>query len=232
MEGLLNYVYYQAGALNSYDAVGHLLHFTLYDVNTGPCGNFSTGHDPQHGRPGRALEGRRQDHPAHADRAVRLVARPEPAGHQPGPRSRSPTTRPSARRGISPNNAAARAICDPNSKTKQVKATPLQSRPGAKPSGSSSHASPTRPTGPGGATGPAGGPPTTTTPQTPLPPTPGGTADPGGTIKHLRDLLGLGGGGGSANGSGGLLGGVTGGLKSSRTDGRAANDLLNFMFSN
>ena len=36
LEGLLNYAYYQAGALNQFDQVGHLLHFSLYDIFTGP----------------------------------------------------------------------------------------------------------------------------------------------------------------------------------------------------
>jgi phospholipid/cholesterol/gamma-HCH transport system substrate-binding protein len=52
LEGLLNYVYYQTGALNQYDQNGHLLHFSLYDVFTGPCGMFSSGHDATTGSPG------------------------------------------------------------------------------------------------------------------------------------------------------------------------------------
>ena len=52
LEGLLNYVYYQTGALNQYDQIGHLLHFSLYNVNTGPCGHFSSGRDPDTGAPG------------------------------------------------------------------------------------------------------------------------------------------------------------------------------------
>lgn len=43
LEGLLNYAYYQPGALNQFDAVGHLLHFSLFSFETGPCGHFSTG---------------------------------------------------------------------------------------------------------------------------------------------------------------------------------------------
>jgi phospholipid/cholesterol/gamma-HCH transport system substrate-binding protein len=50
LEGLLNYVYYQTGALNQYDQNGHLLHFSLYDIFSGPCGNFSTGHDKTSGQ--------------------------------------------------------------------------------------------------------------------------------------------------------------------------------------
>jgi ABC-type transporter Mla subunit MlaD len=57
LEGLLNYVYYQPGALNQYDQVGHLLHFSLYNIFTGPCGHFSTGRDPQTGEPGVPAEG-------------------------------------------------------------------------------------------------------------------------------------------------------------------------------
>ncbi len=52
LEGLLNYAYYQTGAINQYDQVGHLLHFSLYNVFTGPCGAFDTGRDPQTGAPG------------------------------------------------------------------------------------------------------------------------------------------------------------------------------------
>lgn len=40
MEGLLNYLYYQGGALNSFDETGHLLHFQLYTIFQGPCGDF------------------------------------------------------------------------------------------------------------------------------------------------------------------------------------------------
>jgi ABC-type transporter Mla subunit MlaD len=47
LEGLLNYLYYQTGALNQFDQVSHLLHFSLYEVDSGPCGHQTTG-----GRPG------------------------------------------------------------------------------------------------------------------------------------------------------------------------------------
>lgn len=52
LEGLLNYAYYQPGALNQFDQVGHLLHFTLYYIQSGACGHFDSGHDPQTGEPG------------------------------------------------------------------------------------------------------------------------------------------------------------------------------------
>jgi ABC-type transporter Mla subunit MlaD len=52
LEGLLNYVYYQAGAINQYDQNGHLLHISLYDIFTGPCGKFASGYDADTGAPG------------------------------------------------------------------------------------------------------------------------------------------------------------------------------------
>jgi hypothetical protein len=57
LEGLLNYAYYQAGAVNQFDQIGHLLHFSLYNIFTGPCGNFSSGRDPQTGARGVPAEG-------------------------------------------------------------------------------------------------------------------------------------------------------------------------------
>ena len=45
LEGLLNYVYYQALGINQYDDVSHLFRFGIYEANTGACGAFSTGND-------------------------------------------------------------------------------------------------------------------------------------------------------------------------------------------
>ncbi len=52
LEGLLNYAYYQSGSINQFDQIGHLLHFSLYYINTGPCGHFDSGHDRESGEPG------------------------------------------------------------------------------------------------------------------------------------------------------------------------------------
>ncbi len=61
MEGLLNYAYYQTGALNQFDMIGHLLHFTLFEpLVTSPCGHVHAegnygdgtgGTDPQSAPP-------------------------------------------------------------------------------------------------------------------------------------------------------------------------------------
>ncbi len=47
MEGLLNYVYYQPGAINQYDQIGHLLHFSIFEIGSGPCRAYNAGeYDP------------------------------------------------------------------------------------------------------------------------------------------------------------------------------------------
>lgn len=45
LEALLNYVYYQSGAINQFDSVGHFLHFNVFDVGGGPCGMFNARPD-------------------------------------------------------------------------------------------------------------------------------------------------------------------------------------------
>ncbi len=56
-EGLLNYAYYQALSINQFDKASHLLHFGLYEANTGPCGAFHSGHNTATGDPGVPAEG-------------------------------------------------------------------------------------------------------------------------------------------------------------------------------
>jgi ABC-type transporter Mla subunit MlaD len=43
-ENLINYIYYQPGAINQYDEVGHYLHFSVYEPNN-PCTSYATGVD-------------------------------------------------------------------------------------------------------------------------------------------------------------------------------------------
>ena len=58
MEGLLNYVYYQPGAINQYDEIGHLLHFSIFEVGSGPCANYNAGeYDPDGPGPEPAQKG-------------------------------------------------------------------------------------------------------------------------------------------------------------------------------
>ncbi len=58
MEGLLNYVYYQTGAINQFDEIGHLLHFSIFEVGTGPCEAYNAGeYDPDGPGPDPAVPG-------------------------------------------------------------------------------------------------------------------------------------------------------------------------------
>ena len=52
LEGLLNYVRNQTLAINQFDAISHLFRFGIYEANTGLCGSFSSGRDPETGEPG------------------------------------------------------------------------------------------------------------------------------------------------------------------------------------
>ena len=44
-------------ALNQFDRGGHTLHINLYEYQSGPCGNFSSGYDTATGEPGIPAEG-------------------------------------------------------------------------------------------------------------------------------------------------------------------------------
>lgn len=56
-ESILNYAYRQTLAINQFDRVGHLLHFNLNYVFTGPCGAFNSGRDEETGEPGVPTDG-------------------------------------------------------------------------------------------------------------------------------------------------------------------------------
>jgi hypothetical protein len=46
LEALLNYVYYQSGAINQFDSFGHFLQFNISDTGgVGECGTFNAGPD-------------------------------------------------------------------------------------------------------------------------------------------------------------------------------------------
>jgi ABC-type transporter Mla subunit MlaD len=51
-ENLLNWIYYIAGATNEFDQTGHATRVSFFNFQTGPCGQFSTGHDKTTGQPG------------------------------------------------------------------------------------------------------------------------------------------------------------------------------------
>ena len=58
LEALLNYTYYQTLAINQFDEIGHLLHFSIFEVGTGPCANYNAGeYDPDGPGPGAPQKG-------------------------------------------------------------------------------------------------------------------------------------------------------------------------------
>jgi hypothetical protein len=46
LEGLLNYAYYQALAVNQFDQLGHLLHFIVFEFEGPDCGHYTADKDP------------------------------------------------------------------------------------------------------------------------------------------------------------------------------------------
>jgi hypothetical protein len=99
MEGLLNYVYYQTGALNQFDSVGHLLHFILYDVQTSPCASFNAGPTYPNG----------STDPKTADRCVAVLGDNQPGIGQNGPTGNLPRYDNS----VCPQGSTDLSICDP-----------------------------------------------------------------------------------------------------------------------
>jgi hypothetical protein len=223
MEGLLNYVYYQAGSINQFDRVSHMLHFSLYEVQTGPCGNFSSGHNTTTGAPGvpAAAGGTTTDF-LQADPCVGWLGPNQPGINQD---LHLPPYDPSVcPHGTSPSSAL--ALCNP------AGASSASTASTSVDSGGNSGGTPTPPGSgapqpSGGGQSPSGG----SQPNIPLPPNtslPGSTQD---LLNTLQNLLGLGQGGssqGSSGGIGGLLHGGTSGT--SGAGNQAGQDLLNFLF--
>jgi phospholipid/cholesterol/gamma-HCH transport system substrate-binding protein len=220
MESLLNYVYYQAGALNQFDQVGHQLHVSLYNAVTGPCGNFSSGHDPTTGAPGvPSKTGGKTTDITQTDPCVSWLGPNQPGINED---LHLPPYDPS----VCPNGttpAAALVYCNPagtaakpSSKAGAFRASG-QTSGGAGASGptagSASSASPSAAgTASGGGSGSAAG--SGAGGQGPVPNLPPGVVPHGGNaLQNLDHVLGLAhGGGGGANGSAGGPGGGAGGV--------------------
>jgi virulence factor Mce-like protein len=230
LEGLLNYAYYQAGAINQYDDVSHLLHFSLYGVNQsgGPCGTYSTGRDPQTGEPGVPAEGGGtttdilEAHPCVAWLGDSAPGINEDLGL---PRY-DPSVCPE---GTEPERAA-QELCDPNIPSDRDSVARFSTENAAAANGT--------PAGGSGASGSA--PPATTGPIPGLPAVPGESED---VEQGLEDLLGLPGGAGlGANGLGDVGKGVGGALGGKGKGGggkgggggdlgqQTTNELMDFLF--
>jgi ABC-type transporter Mla subunit MlaD len=222
LEGLLNYVYYQTGALNQFDQVGHLLHFSLYGIDEGPCLHYETG-----GQAGEVeSEGGGHTHNIlEANKCVSWLGPNQPRISEPFPAPRYDDS-------VCPKGSEDPALCDPNisvdsarggevGTTDQTAEVPGYEQQPSAPGEPTAPTAPTEPGAPGGGGG--GGLPGLPEAPTPgLPELPGGGGGSGGA-PDLGDLLGLPELGGNASGPGGL------GLKSTN---EAARDLLDFLYSN
>ncbi len=207
LEGLLNYAYYQTGALNSYDSVGHLLHFQLYDVFTGPCGEYNARQDfPAEG-------GGRTTDPLQAASCVGGLG-PNQPGITPGESEADLGIGPYDP-AVCPDGSTDTSICDPTGPRRSA----------AKTTAAGNSVSESSPAPGGSDTGSGGGGAGTDLPD--LPAVPGGG---GGSLGDLLDELPgnlggqLGAGKGGKRGGKGNHGGLGGG-------GNAANDLLDFLFA-
>lgn len=118
MEGLLNYLYYQTEATNQYDEIGHLLHFTIFEVGTGPCHEYNPGvYDPdgpgpapaEPGVPNAAGDGATTSI-LKANRCVAWLGRNQPGINQ---AVEVPPYSPK----VCPNGSTDIAICDPSGNT-------------------------------------------------------------------------------------------------------------------
>ncbi len=214
-EGLLNYAYYQAGALNSYDSVGHLLHFSLYDVFAGPCGDFNAAQSfPAEG-------GGRTTNPLDAEQCVGGLG-PNQPGITPGQSEADLGIGPYDP-AVCPQGSTDTSICDPLGPRRRTTASTVsggESSRGAGPAADDG----------AGSDGGADTPGLPDLPELPgdLPTDPGAAS--GGLNDVLDDLPGLGKSGknGKKNGKGNKGGGGNG---SAGGSGQAANDLLDFLFT-
>jgi ABC-type transporter Mla subunit MlaD len=205
MEGLLNYVYYQTLAINQYDEIGHLLHFSIFEVGTGPCASYNAGvYKGATGVPDLSGDGTTTD-VTQAHRCVAWLGRNQPGLSQ-------PVNVPPYNASVCPGGSDDTAVCDPagtlsaaadfsrgKKRSSAAADAPGSSAPGSSPG--------TAPSGTDGTGSTPVVPPTTTTPTTPTVPTaPGQGTDPGGLgglgILGLRSNHSQ----GSANANGDLLG--------------------------
>jgi virulence factor Mce-like protein len=232
LEGLLNYAYYQTGAINQYDQYGHLLHFSLFDVGATPCGQgYNAGDNPADnmenvhkiGVPNAAGDGTTTQL-SDANACVSWLGDTQPGINQ---NIGSPPYDPS----VCPEGSTDLSLCNPAGPSAAV-----SNRNGA--GGTSGAGAAQAPQTGSGTTTPPGS--TPTVPPTSVPPTTGQVPPvpvkpPSGTTgdvgRRLRDILGLGrhhvpdAGGAIRRGTqkpGGRVGG---------TVGNQANHLLNYLFA-
>ncbi len=217
LEGLLNYLYYQAGSLNQYDQIGHMLHFSLYNIETGPCGHFSSGRDPETGEPGVPAEGGgTTTNILEADNCVSWLGPNQPGLNEDlGLPRYDPSVCPE---GTEPP-AAEEELCSPETSARE------RARSGGRSAGAGRGEGSAEQGGNGGNGGNGGGSAGAPAPEAPQGPVPDDILDdildlPPEALDQLppelQDQLG---------------GGVNQGDAGATPDGGAAEDLLDFLFS-
>ncbi len=222
LEGLLNYVFYQAGALTQYDQVSHMLHFSIFEVGTGPCADYNAAQTVPSKSGGETTD------PTQIDRCVSWLG-PNQPGINSGPDL--PPYDPS----VCPDGSTDTSICDPNGS-----ATSASTSAKKKSRGSSSQAA--AKAGPQGANGggqAGSGSDSGSQPDSgSSPPDLGDLGSGGSAGGKLHDAIpgGLGdvlGGAGNTGKAGGALRKRAGGGSGSGGSGAAAatNDLLGYLFA-
>ncbi len=229
MEGLLNYVFYQAGAISQYDTVSHLLHFSIFEVGSGPCASYNGGQTVPSASGGETTDA------AEANRCVAWLG-PNQPGINSGPEL------PPYDGSVCPGGSTDLTLCDPANTSARKRsgltstaddATAARGQSGSGGSGS--------PAGAGGDSGPGSSPDSGS--GSGVPDVSGGAGDirdalPGG----LDDILGGGSkdqsGSGGSSGLGGLLGKRSrnsnggSGAGSAADSAAATGDLLGYLFDN
>lgn len=227
-EGLLNYVYYQAGSVNQFDAYGHLLHISLFDVGSTPCGqNYNAGDNPSDNNPppgNHTIGVPNEDGTGtttsilHANQCVSWLGPNQPGINQD---VGSPPYDPS----VCPGGSTDLSLCNPAGSSASSRRGAAGPQAGGTASAPGTSQGATGATGATGVTGPSGT--TGVAPPTGLPDT-GVTGKVG---KHLRHILGIGGNhvphvGGTVRNRTSKTGGRAGGAV-----GHEANHLLNYLFA-
>jgi virulence factor Mce-like protein len=186
LESLLNYVYYQAGAINQYDQYGHVLHVPIYDLS-GPCvQGFNAGDNPADnnpppgnhtiGVPNAAGDGTTKNL-ADANSCVSWLGANQPGINQ---NIGSPPYDPS----VCPGGSTDLSLCNPNGNN----AAAPKSNGTTKSSGGTAGAPSGGATGATGSTGPAGTAPPGTAPPLPVQPPSGTTGSIGRDLGHILGL--------------------------------------------
>ena len=224
LEGILNYAYYQAGALNQYDQFSHLLHFSLYGVNQsgGPCGLYSTGRDKETGAPGwPATGGGTTTDPRQADRCVAILGPNQPGINEDlGLPRYDPSVCP---KGTKPERARIE-LCDPSTPSNRAAFEGAESPFAAGSGGEGASGD--------GAAGSSVSPDILGTPG--ITGAPGTAGSPEDVQEGLEDLLGVGAGastqGGGKDAGKGVTDAVGGGEDAGNGEAQAADELMNFLF--